>query len=91
MANVFIKLKVMPASAEVDKDELKATCSEIIEKHGGKIHKAEEEPIAFGLVALNFIFMRDESKGDAEDIEKKLSKLDTVMSAETTDVRRAFG
>ena len=81
----------MPASADTNKKDLKEACTAVIEKSGSKVHKIEEEPIAFGLVAFNFIFLRDEAKGDTEDLEKELKDLDLVLGAETIDVRRALG
>jgi len=91
MANVIIQLKVMPASVDVRRKEIEEACTGLIEKSGGKIHKIEEEPIAFGLIAYTFIFLRDEAKGDTENLEKEISELEVVQSAQTVDVRRTIG
>ena len=56
-----------------------------------KEFKTQIEPIAFGLKALNIIFVMDEGKGSTEKLEKKISQLDDVESVEVTDVRRAIG
>ena len=63
----------------------------IVENDGSKYHVSEIKPIAFGLNSLEFIFMRDESKGDTEPMEKEFVKISGVQSVDVIDVRRAFG
>ena len=53
--------------------------------------KAEQEPIAFGLIALKLQFVMDESIGSTEKLEQKLAGIEGVSSAEVVDVRRAIG
>ena len=53
--------------------------------------KIEEQPIAFGLKALNIIFVMDEAKGSTEPLEDSVSDIEGVQSVEITDVRRAVG
>ena len=91
MAEVAVKLKVLPESTDVDLTKLKDVCGKEIKSFGGEVHKIEEQPIAFGLVALEFMFIVDESKGGTDPLEEKLAKLDGVRSAEVVDVRRMFG
>ncbi len=90
MADVVITIKLMPESPETDMDALAEKATELISKVG-EVGKKEIEPVAFGLKALNLIFVMDESKGSTDDVEKELSDLDAVASAEVTDVRRAVG
>ncbi|MDP3918725.1 MAG: elongation factor 1-beta [Nanoarchaeota archaeon] len=85
-------LKIMPESVEVDLNELKEKVNEsIIEIYGdvGEI-QTEEEPIAFGLKALKFTFIMDESKG-GDAIETKLADVEGIASANVIDFRRTFG
>ena len=91
MANVVVKLKVMPESPETNLDEIKEKATKLIEKYNGYVHKVEQEPIAFGLIALNFIFLIPEAQGSTDNLEAEISKLEHVQSVEVTDVRRAFG
>lgn len=91
MADVIVKIKVMPESPEVNLKDLIENIKKKITAFGGETHKVEEEPIAFGLVALNIIFIYDEKKGDSESLEKDIETIDKVQSVEVTDVRRAFG
>jgi elongation factor 1-beta len=91
MAKVYIKIKIMPQSPDTDLGKIEAEVKKIIEKDDSKWHTSEINPIAFGLKALEFIFMRDESKGDTEDMEVEFSKISGVESVSVIDVRRAFG
>ena len=53
--------------------------------------KIEQEPVAFGLVALNIIFIMDEDQGSPDALEVSLATIEGVQGAEVTDVRRALG
>lgn len=90
MANVIITIKIMPESPDVDLSAVEANAKKEVEKWGN-VGKVEVVPIAFGLKALNIMFIMDEKKGDVEALEKKLSQISGVNSAEVTDVRRAVG
>ena len=81
----------MPKSPDTDLAKIEAEIKKIILKDGSKFHKCEQVPIAFGLKAVEFIFMRDESKGGTESLEQQFSKIAGVESVEVLDVRRAFG
>ena len=91
MANVVVKLKIMPEGVETDLKALAAKVEETIKKAGGAQISYVEEPIAFGLKALIFTFLRDEKKGSTEPLEKELEAMKEINSAEVVDVRRAFG
>ena len=90
MANVVITLKIMPESPDSDLDLIASKATEIINKTG-EVGKKEIVPIAFGLSAINLIFVMDEDKGSTEELEKEVASLENVVSAEVTDVRRAVG
>ncbi len=92
MANVYFKLKVMPESVEVNLADLKGKCRKVIEEYGAIISgEIQEEPIAFGLVAIIITGMIDESKGSLDPLEDRLKKLEEVTNAEVIDVRRGIG
>lgn len=91
MATVIVTMKIMPSSPEEDLDSIKSSATRLIAEFGGTVGKVDVEPVAFGLKALVFMFAMDESKGDTEDVEKKISTLDGVNSVQVTDVRRAVG
>ena len=92
MANVVVTLRIMPASPNEDLEQVKYHAKkEIVNFCSAKEFKEQIEPIAFGLNALNIIFVMDENKGGTEELEKKISQIDGVESVEVSDVRRAIG
>jgi elongation factor 1-beta len=91
MAKVYIKVKIMPKSPDTDLAAVEKQIKNIVDTDGSKWHISEIKPIAFGLKAIEFIFMRDESKGDTEPMEVEFAKIDGVESVDVVDVRRAFG
>ena len=92
MAQVVVTLRIMPKNTEVDLEELELKAKkEIVDFCSSKEFKTQVQPIAFGLRALNILFVMDESKGSTEALEQKISQINGVESVEVTDVRRAIG
>ena len=92
MAQVVITLRIMPQNPDIDLSKIEASAkNEIIAFCNSKEFKTQIEPIAFGLKALDILFVMDESKGGTEELENKISQIDGVESVEVTDVRRAIG
>lgn len=91
MAQVVITLKIMPKSVDSNLDLIKEKAKHLVSEFGGEVGKESIEPIAFGLKAINLIFVMDESLGSTEELEKQISELDGVSNCEVTDVRRAIG
>ena len=92
MASVVITLRIMPSDINIDLHKLEAEAKkEIIHFCSSKEFKTNIVPIAFGLKALDILFVMDESKGSTEALEQKISQLNGVESVEVTDVRRAIG
>ena len=92
MANVVVSLRIMPNDASTDLSGLESkTKEEIVHFCNSKEFKTTIEPIAFGLKALNIIFVMNEGKGNTEKLEEKIRLIDGVESVEVTDVRRAIG
>ncbi|MGV8162825.1 MAG: elongation factor 1-beta [Candidatus Nanoarchaeia archaeon] len=92
MANAIVTVKIMPESPEVDLSAIETTALQMIEEYAGKGDtKVTVEPIAFGLKAVNIIFIVDEKLGSPDKIAEKLETIEGVNSVETIDVRRAIG
>ncbi|MDO5850950.1 MAG: elongation factor 1-beta [Methanobacteriaceae archaeon] len=87
MGDVLGTIKIMPESPEVDLEALKEAIKAAIPE-GTDFEKIEEEPIAFGLVALNVIVVVGDSEGGVEPAEAAFNKLDNIASVEVVDVRR---
>ncbi len=91
MAMLIATLQVMPDSPEQDLEQLTSATKPLIEGFGAKVEGVEEEPVAFGLKALNIRISVDESKGDLEPLEQKLSDIAGVQSVRVTAVSRTMG
>ena len=86
MSDVAAILKVMPESPEIDLEALKETIKNTID--ADSFERIEEEPIGFGLIALNVTIVVDDGEGGTEPAEEALEALDEIQSVEVTDVRR---
>ena len=87
MGEVMNTLKVMPENPDVDLEQLKAAIADLV-KEPASLHAIEEEPIAFGLVALNTMVIVEDGEGGTGPTEEAITALADVASAEITDSRR---
>ncbi|MEW6011450.1 MAG: elongation factor 1-beta [Euryarchaeota archaeon] len=87
MGDVVATIKLMPESPEVDLENIKKNIEDSMPETA-ELHKIEEEPIAFGLVALNVIVVVGDAEGGTEVVEENLSKINDVGNVEVTDIRR---
>ncbi|MGB9979782.1 elongation factor 1-beta [Methanobacterium sp.] len=87
MGEVLATIKVMPESPEVDLEKMKADIQASIPE-GTEFHKIDEEPIAFGLVALKVMVIVGDEEGGTEAAEASLAKINGVNSVEVTDIGR---
>ncbi len=87
MGEVVATIKLMPESPEMDLAKVKAEIESAIPENT-ELHSIEEEPIAFGLVALNVMVVVDDGEGGTEKVEENFSKIDDIASVEVVDVRR---
>jgi len=87
MGEVVATIKVMPESPDVDLAKIKEDITKSIPENT-ELHKIEEEPIAFGLIALNVMVVVDDAEGGTEQAEENLSKIENISSIEVVDVRR---
>ena len=84
---VVATMKIMPESPDVDLEALKADIQAAM-PDDAEFHKIDEEPIAFGLTALNLMFIIEDGEGGTESTEEAMAKLNDVASVEITDTRR---
>jgi len=89
MAKVLAKIKVMPTSPEVNKEELKEKVKEVIEKTDAVCRGVLDEPLAFGLYAVYVVVEMEEKEGGTEPIEEALRGLENVESVEVVEVSLA--
>jgi len=90
MGTALVKMKIMPENPEVDLEVIKAKVSELLKEKVDSEVTYEEEPVAFGLIAVIAGFALDESK-EIYPIQAKIDEIENVKSAEVSDFRRAFG
>lgn len=91
MAQVIITFRIMPQSPDSDLKKIEVKATEAIKRFGGDVGRVEVKPFAFGLKAIEMIFVADEAKGGTDDLEKEISGFEDIESVEVTDVRRAIG
>ncbi len=95
MANVVVTIRVMPESVDVDINSLNIEVMKHLKKFTGRedeeSYKQSIVPVAFGLNAIQVIFVYDEKKGGTDPVEDVLRNLEGVGGVEVIDVRRAMG
>ncbi|MBI5871753.1 elongation factor 1-beta [archaeon] len=92
MAIAVVTIKLMMKSTDISMKEVEDKARKKITKFYSKVGeiRVEQEPIAFGLMALNLTFALDESLG-TEKIEGQLKRIKGVASSSVIDYRRAIG
>jgi len=88
LARVMVSLKIFPSDIVADMNGLKETIKESLE---GKatIYKFDEEPVAFGLIALIVhILIPEEASGTMDEVERRLKSIDGISEVEVLVSRR---
>jgi translation elongation factor aEF-1 beta len=88
LAKVMVSLKIFPSDIIADMTGLKDTIQKSLE---GKatIYKFDEEPVAFGLVALiAHILVPEESSGVMDEVERRLKSINGISEVEVLVSRR---
>jgi elongation factor 1-beta len=82
MGQVAVVMKIMPEDmAQFDK--LKADVVASL-----KPYKLEEQPVAFGIVALSLTFVVEDGVGGSDLLEEKAAKIANVSGVEIVSVDR---
>ena len=84
----MVSLKIFPSDIVADMSRLKETIKKSLE---GKatIYKFDEEPVAFGLVALvAHILVPEEASGIMDEVEQRLKSIEGVSEVEVLVSRR---
>lgn len=83
----------MPESPDVDMESVQQQAEAKIDAFVGEQgeKRASIKPIAFGLKAVEIIFVMDEKIGSTEPLEQEIGTIEGVNSVEVIDVRRAIG
>jgi elongation factor 1-beta len=87
MAKVLAVVKIFPKSVDTSleslKDEVKKALSSDV-----TVHSFNEEPIAFGLIALIANILMEDSTGNIDRVESSINDLADVSQIEVTRVMR---
>ena len=88
MARVMVSLKIFPSDIVADMNGLKEAVKKSLEGRG-TIYKFDEEPVAFGLVALvAHILVPEEAEGVMDEVERRLRSIEGVSEVEVLVSRR---
>ncbi len=88
MVDVLVTFRVLPDSVETD---LKLLAEQMKAIRTAELHGLEEEPIAFGLVALRPSFAAEDAEDAVEGIERELRKIEGVSEVDVLEVTRLLG
>ena len=88
MGKIVASVKIFPEDIIISKDQLKEAIAKAI-PHGSSLYRIDEEPIAFGLVALiAHIIVPEEGGDEIGKVEEALRGVKGVSEVETILVRR---
>jgi translation elongation factor aEF-1 beta len=85
---VLVSLKIFPSDINLDREvikkEIEATMPDF-----ASVYKFEEEPIAYGLVAIiAHVLVPEDREGAIDEVESRLKKMDKISDFQTLMVRR---
>jgi translation elongation factor aEF-1 beta len=85
---VMVSLKIFPCDVDVDREALKKEIEKTLPDYAS-VYKFEEEPIAFGLVAvIAHVLVPEDKEGGVDEVESRLKKIDKISEFQTLMVRR---
>jgi elongation factor 1-beta len=88
MGQIVATVKVFPEDIIIPTEDLKESIASSMPEYAS-IHRIDDEPIAFGLVALILHIVIPDSGGDElTGVEKALRQVEGVSEVETLLVRR---
>lgn len=89
MARVVVSLKIFPADVGINLEDLKEKIKNALPSYAS-VYGFEEEPIAFGLVALiAHIILPEDLAGGLDEIENRIKDISDVSDIQAIMVRRA--
>lgn len=88
LAKVLASIKIFPNDANIDLSNLKSKVQASLPT-GSTVEKFEEEPVAFGLVALiAHVVMPEDEAGKMDQVEEAIRAVDLVSEIQVLNVRR---
>ncbi|HYB84938.1 MAG TPA: elongation factor 1-beta [archaeon] len=88
MAKVLAAIKIFPNDANIDLNGLKSKIQSSLPA-GATVQRFEEEPVAFGLVALiAYVVIPQDAGGQMDQVEEAIRSVDQVSQIEVLRVGR---
>ena len=88
MARVLVSIKIFPNDANLDLNVLKSKVQGCLPA-GSTVQRFEEEPIAFGLVALVVhVVLPEDAGGSMDQVEEAIRAVDSVSEIQVLRVGR---
>ena len=88
MAKVLVSLKIFPSDVTVDLEDLKKKIEDCLPDFAS-VYKFEEEPVAFGLVAvIAHLLLPEDKAGGLNKVEEALKKVDGIGNLQTLTIQR---
>jgi elongation factor 1-beta len=88
LAKVLAAIKIFPNDANIDLNGLKSRIQASLPT-GSTVQKFEEEPVAFGLVALiAYVVLPEDAAGHMDQVEEAIRSIDQVSQIEVLRVGR---
>jgi elongation factor 1-beta len=88
LAKILASIKIFPSDANIDLDALKARVQKSLPA-GSIVQKFEEEPVAFGLVAIiAHVVLPEDAGGTMDQVENAIRGVDLVSEIQVLRVGR---
>jgi len=88
MADILASIKILPSDAQIDLVKLKTDIQQVVPENV-KVQKFQEEPIAFGLVALiAHVTMPEKEEGVMSRLEEVLTSVTGVGEIQVIGMTR---
>ena len=88
MAKVLASIKIFPSDANIDLGVLKSKVQSSLPA-GSTVQRFEEEPVAFGLVALiAYVILPEDAEGKMDQVEEAIRAVDLVSEIQVLRVGR---
>jgi len=88
LANVMVSVKIFPSEIIQDMKGFQETVRKSLEGKAS-VYKFEEEPVAFGLVALvAHLIVPEDAEGRWDEVEGRLKSLDGISEVQVLVSRR---
>ena len=88
MAKVLVSLKIFPSDVTIDLEDLKKKIEDCLPDFAS-VYKFEEEPVAFGLVAvIAHLLLPEDKAGGLNEVEEALKKVDGIGNLQTLTIQR---